>query len=159
VDVFSHLFWTMLAFHGERPFWLWALLGTLPDILTWGPWTVPLIARRRWNEFDLNRVPGWVMGLYGATHNLFTPLALWGAAFAATGQVVTAPLAWLLHVLMDAPTHSRHFLPTPILWPVSDWRFPGVRWGQRWFMAGNIAAMAALMLYLFAIEGVRLKWA
>ncbi len=158
MDVFSHFFWTLILFHGERPFWAWALLGTLPDILTWGPWSVPLVVRRRWKRFDVNAVPGWVMTLYGATHNLLAPLALWGAAFAATGQAFTAPLAWLAHVSMDAPTHSRHFLPTPVLWPLSKWKFPGVRWAQRGFMVGNIAAMAGLLLYLFGVRGDGIRW-
>ena len=50
-------------------------------------------------------------------------------------------LPWLIHILIDIPTHSREFLPTPFLWPVSEWKFPGISWGNRYFMMFNYAAI------------------
>lgn len=32
-------------------------------------------------------------------------------------------LAWLGHIICDIPTHTPEFYPTPIFWPLSDWKF------------------------------------
>ena len=35
-------------------------------------------------------------------------------------------LVWPMHIIVDFFTHSLEFFPTPILWPVSDYRFDGI---------------------------------
>ncbi len=49
---------------------------------------------------------------------------------------------WALHLLMDLPTHSYRFYPTPILWPISEWRFDGIPWSTPWIFAANYIALA-----------------
>lgn len=158
MDFFSHLLWTLLAFRGESPMWLWMVVGTLPDLVTWGPWVVHSVATHRWTKFDVNAIPGYTLRLYDATHSILVAGTAWGAWFILTGQWFTPPLAWLLHLSMDVPTHSRDFLPTPFLWPVSEWKFPGFRWAQRGFMALNYSALVGLAVFFFAIQGHRLRW-
>jgi hypothetical protein len=46
---------------------------------------------------------------------------------------------WLLHILIDIPTHTYKFYPTPVFWPVFGWRFDGISWGTPWFMVMNYA--------------------
>lgn len=49
---------------------------------------------------------------------------------------------WLLHILIDIPTHSYKFYPTPIFWPVWNWKFLyGFSWGVPWFLIANYAAI------------------
>ena len=48
---------------------------------------------------------------------------------------------WLLHILIDIPTHSYRFYPTPFLWPISEWKFNGFSWGVPWFMILNYSAI------------------
>ncbi len=57
---------------------------------------------------------------------------------------------WLLHILVDIPTHSAEFYPTPFLWPLSGFRFDGIPWGVPWFMILNYSAitLAFVILYL-----------
>lgn len=42
---------------------------------------------------------------------------------------------WLLHILIDIPTHSSAFYSTPFLWPISNFRISGIAWSTPWFLA------------------------
>ena len=68
-------------------------------------------------------------------------------AFLLMWFVLKRPLwelsAWGLHVLVDIPTHSFVFFPTPFLWPFSDWKFNGWQW-----MAPTILVPNYVMLFL-----------
>lgn len=58
-------------------------------------------------------------------------------------------LGWGLHILMDIPTHSKTFYPTPFLWPFSEWTFNGFSWGQPWFMIVNYSLIIFLLWWLW----------
>jgi hypothetical protein len=49
---------------------------------------------------------------------------------------------WLLHILVDLFTHSYEFYPTPILWPVSAWRFDGIPWSHALIIGPNYLLLA-----------------
>ncbi|MBI5389515.1 metal-dependent hydrolase [Candidatus Woesearchaeota archaeon] len=56
-------------------------------------------------------------------------------------------LAWLLHILIDIPTHTYRFYPTPALWPISGAMFDGISWGTPWFMVLNYGVLVAVYLF------------
>lgn len=58
-------------------------------------------------------------------------------------------MGWLLHVLIDIPTHSYAFYPTPFLWPLSDVKLGGLSWANPWFMAVNYAAIIIVYIILW----------
>lgn len=58
-------------------------------------------------------------------------------------------LGWLLHILIDIPTHSYDFYPTPFLWPVSEFKIDGISWGVRWFMLLNYSSILLAYTLLF----------
>ncbi|MDO8664161.1 MAG: hypothetical protein Q7K44_01235 [Candidatus Liptonbacteria bacterium] len=53
---------------------------------------------------------------------------------------------WLLHILLDIPTHSYAFYPTPVFWPLGGWKFSGYPWAHPWFIAANYSAIAVAYL-------------
>jgi hypothetical protein len=57
-------------------------------------------------------------------------------------QLVKPLFAWPLHILIDIPTHTSAFFPTPFLWPLSDYRISGVSWTTRWFFLTNVVVLA-----------------
>lgn len=57
---------------------------------------------------------------------------------------------WVLHILIDIPTHSSAFYSTPFLWPISDIKFSGISWGTPWFMALNYFTM--IIVYLLFLR-------
>lgn len=48
---------------------------------------------------------------------------------------------WLLHIIMDIPTHSYAFFPTPVLWPLFGWKFNGFSWATPWFLILNYSLL------------------
>ena len=55
---------------------------------------------------------------------------------------------WLLHILIDIPTHSYQFYPTPLCWPISGWKFNGFSWGNAYFLAVNYFALGVIYFLL-----------
>lgn len=51
-------------------------------------------------------------------------------------------LGWLLHILIDIPSHALSFYPTPFLFPISDYRFPyGISWANTTYMLINYSLL------------------
>lgn len=55
---------------------------------------------------------------------------------------------WMLHILIDIPTHTRRLYPTPFLWPLSDFTIDGISWGRPWFLALNYSSLLIVFLLL-----------
>ncbi len=53
---------------------------------------------------------------------------------------------WLLHILLDIPTHSEKFYPTLFLWPLSNFHFNGSSWGNMKFMIGNYLCLLTVFV-------------
>jgi hypothetical protein len=79
-------------------------------------------------------------------------MVFFGLVFGAVWWIRRSPavamLAWPLHILMDIPTHRAGRYGTPFLWPLTDYRFDGISWGQRWFMILNWSLIGAACLAL-----------
>ena len=61
-------------------------------------------------------------------------------------------LGWGLHILIDIPTHSYQFYPTPLLWPVSSWKFNGFSWTTPWFIIVNYLAILLVYALLYILR-------
>jgi hypothetical protein len=163
MDVISHALWSNLMFKEARtPEQLLAIaLGTAPDLLAFAPMmAVQAIKKQRkqWKKVDENNykeiaasIPNWVYRVYDITHSI----PVWIVGFLTwwylAGSIPWPAFAWLVHILVDIPTHTIDFFPTPFLWPLSKYRFGGISWGERWFMRTNYAALGVmyLLIYLF----------
>ncbi len=91
--------------------------------------------------------------LYDISHSLI----VFGAAFFLAWLVFRRPIwelgGWLLHILIDIPTHSAQFFPTPLFWPISHWKFLyGFSWAAPWFMIANYSAILVAYLVLWKKE-------
>lgn len=165
MDIFAHGLWAAAGAAGAKRKWNIrirplhaAAWGMFPDLFAF---TVPVLLtfRDRWlhpelfpagshrgGHFDL----GWQ--LYQVSHSLIVFGAVFGLAWVLFRRPVLAMLAWLLHVLIDIPTHTYRFFPTPFLWPLSDYRTSGISWGNRWFLIANYSGLAAAYLALWLVR-------
>lgn len=80
--------------------------------------------------------------LYQYSHSL----VIWVLIFMILMLILRRPpwvlVGWALHILIDIPSHSLAFFPTPFLFPISEYRFPyGVAWSNYWFMIVNYSAL------------------
>lgn len=150
MDFFAHIIWSIIIFHKTPYTGLVVFFGVLPDLFSWTIYMFySLFKRKKFRSPNPSDLPNWVHLLYGITHSIFV--------FAWVGLIILIILgyipiffwAWLIHILLDIPTHSRDFLPTPFLWPVSKWKFPGINWGNKWFMIANYTAIIVVGLTIF----------
>lgn len=63
---------------------------------------------------------------------------------------------WLFHILLDVPTHSYAFYPTPVFWPLAGWKFNGYSWGNLWFVIVDYAVITAVYSALWFLNKRRL---
>lgn len=86
--------------------------------------------------------------LYQFSHSIIIFLLIFGVVWFLFKKPQIAMLGWLLHILIDIPSHSLEFFPTPFLFPFSDYVFPyGVRWSTPWFMIVNYSFLLLFFLY------------
>jgi|WetSurMetagenome_2_1015567.scaffolds.fasta_scaffold181981_2 hypothetical protein len=163
MDVISHALWSNLIFkEANTPDQVLAIaLGTAPDLLAFGPMmAVQLIRKQRkqWKKVDesnyqeiASAIPNWVYRIYDVTHSIPVWLVGFLVWWFLAGRIPWPAFAWLIHILVDIPTHTIKFFPTPFLWPFSGYRFGGISWGERWFMRLNYASIAAMYIVIYLL--------
>lgn len=171
MDIFSHGLWAGVAYkavnkRGGRSLSvkLAAFWGMFPDLFAFTAGFVWLF----WNLafWDLSFVSLPHLGgseaaieetlpifrltslLYSISHSAIVFLVIFGVAFLVFRRPIWELGGWLIHILIDIPTHSYQFYPTPFLWPLSDWKFDGFSWGTPWFLILNYSAILIVYLLL-----------
>lgn len=94
--------------------------------------------------------------LYNISHSLFIFFIVFGLVAWYFRRPVWEMGRWLLHILMDIPSHSYAFFPTPFLWPFSDFKVNGIPWGTPAFFWTNYFLIISAYV-LFWILGKRKK--
>jgi hypothetical protein len=135
----------------------WAVWwAAFPDVLAFGP----SVAAGLWLWFagGPNSAPGdghilphvhIGLPLYPAGHSLLVFLLVFGIAAILARRIVIEMLGWLLHILIDIPTHSFSYYATRFLWPVADFRIDGIAWWTPWFWAATYAALVVVYFRLW----------
>ncbi len=154
MDFIAHILWSFIIFHGS-----WDLLriglavffGILPDLAL-----TPIFFKFVFNrdKFDRKRfikqTPDYVFKLYNSTHSIIVFLIFFIPALIIFGEPALLMTAWLIHVLVDIPTHEKNFFGTKFLYPLSDYSINGFSWANKWFLIVNytlIIFFIVLILY------------
>lgn len=131
MDPLTHLVVTT-ALVGWAPAGLLASLGPdLPWYILYPAW---LLGRRGVKAALSTGVwplpPRWVQEVHYAAHSL--PMLALGLIMGRIAGVrrPKAAAGWLLHILVDIPTHSRKRMGTRVFWPLSSWTYDGISWGD-----------------------------
>ncbi|MBI2658330.1 hypothetical protein HYX08_06590 [Candidatus Woesearchaeota archaeon] len=150
MDTLAHGLWSYAIFHKKRYVWLAALFGVLPDILSFGIlFMLNLVNGSFHNGWPtLDSLPGWLFSAYNFTHSLVMFIAVFALVYLISKKWLWPLAAWAIHILIDIPTHSFGFFPTPFLWPLSDYKFDGISWGTPWFMLANYSALTAVFIII-----------
>ncbi len=148
MDILAHYLWTyaIARFARIKKAKTTGLFGILPDLMSFGILVAFLLIM---GQFEFGKphthaIPPYVYHLYDWTHSLVVFGAAMMAVLLITKQLYMPMLGWGIHILIDIPTHSSRFFPTPFLWPFSDFTFGGISWGTPWFMLLNYSALAAV---------------
>lgn len=128
--------------------------GVFPDVLAFGP----MIAAGLWLLLTGSAAPapGRVLPrahigvpLYPIAHSMIVFLAVFALACILKRRIVFSMLGWLLHILIDIPTHSLRYHATRFLWPVSNFRIDGLAWWTPWFWAATYGALAVVYFVMW----------
>lgn len=153
MDIVSHGLWGALAFgrNNRRSFWLAFAIGTAPDLFSFGIlWVAGTLGLSPKPDFSHgtppeSTIPLYVHQLYDVTHSFVVFLAVFALLWLLVKRPVWELGAWGLHIVVDIPTHSFAFFPTPVLWPLFDWKFDGWQWNQSIILIPNFTVL--LLLY------------
>lgn len=131
MDPLSHMVVTGFLID-RRPKTMLACLG--PDLLWYLLYPAWLLSRKgvagalQSGAWPLP--PRWMQEVHYGTHSLLTlALGVW-VLRPADAERKKLVRAWLMHILLDIPTHSRRRMATPIFWPLSRWAFDGLPWAD-----------------------------
>src|ERR1035437_6559909 len=121
--------------------------AAFPDVLAFGP----MVAAGLWLRLAGGPRAGGHgpprghigLPLYPAGHSPIVFLLVFGITTILARQIVLEMFGWLMHILIDIPTHSLDYYATRFLWPVSDYRIDGIAWWTRWFWAATYGALGA----------------
>lgn len=123
--------------------------GTFPDVLAFGP----SFAAGLWLRIAGGLEPASLQGghlphvhlglpLYPIGHSLLAFLLVFGTTAILGRRIIVPLLGWLLHILIDIPTHSFSYYATRFLWPISDYRVDGIAWWTPWFWISTYVGLA-----------------
>ncbi|MBI2658516.1 hypothetical protein HYX05_00225 [Candidatus Woesearchaeota archaeon] len=156
MDIFAHGLWSYAIFHRKKYVWLATFFGLLPDFLSFGIIFVMNLFNGNLQRGppSINSLPEWLFAAYNMTHSLIIFLFAFILIYAFTKKWFWPFAAWGIHILIDIPTHSFRYFPTPFLWPLSDYKFNGTSWSTPWFMVVNYSA---LMIVFIMIAHYRAK--
>lgn len=158
MDVISHGLWGGLGFgRGSRKsFWLAFFFGIAPDLFSFGIFLglafFGLVEHPDWSSGqhpDPAQIPAYVHSVYNVTHSLIVFSIVFGIIWLIRKKSLYALSAWGLHILMDIPTHSNEFFPTPFLWPIADVSVNGIPWSNPIIMVPNLALLIAAYFWFW----------
>lgn len=119
----------------------------MPDMFSFGPFFLMTMLGfadtpfREGGPPPAESIPEFVYSLYNITHSFIIFAVVFAIVWAIFKRPIMEMLAWPLHILVDIPTHSYQFFPTPFLWPVSDIKIDGTPWGEPWIFFPNLALL------------------
>ena len=164
MDIFSHGLWAAAAAQGinlkakkRLSVGKFAAWGVFPDLFAFTvAFGAMVFTGMRFDPHDAEPYGGNGHIVYQLTHTLYNmshSMIVFAAVFGLAWLLFRRPLwemgGWLLHIVMDVPTHSYAFFPTPILWPASGWKFNGISWSQSWFIVADFSALAVTYLIIW----------
>ncbi|MFH1193019.1 MAG: Gmad2 immunoglobulin-like domain-containing protein [Candidatus Jorgensenbacteria bacterium] len=143
-----------------NPWWA-GFWGAFPDVFAFAPLFFWVLARIVTGTFNVNDFVSGTSGnhamfpvsqltgtLYDFSHSGIVFAAVFALAWLIFRRPAWAMGGWLLHILMDIPTHPTSFYPTPFLWPLSDIRLGGISWATPWFLIIDYAILGAVFFFL-----------
>lgn len=126
------------------------MFGILPDILSFGIIFIINLINGNFHRGPppINTLPKWLFGAYNMTHSFVVFIVVFLVIYLITKKWFWPLTAWGIHILIDIPTHSFRYFPTPFLWPLSSYKFGGISWATPWFLILNYSALMIVFLII-----------
>ncbi|MEK6907049.1 MAG: hypothetical protein AABW45_00835 [Nanoarchaeota archaeon] len=153
MDIFAHFFWTYALFHKTKKPYLTAFFGILPDLLSFGLlFMINIFSGKSFftrGPPDPATVPSFITQSYNYTHSLIIFAIILLIIYLLTKKFYIFLLGWPFHILLDIPTHTNRLFPTPFLFPISNYVFNGISWGNPIFIKINYSLLLLTYIFIF----------
>jgi hypothetical protein len=154
MDTLSHALWGYGLFghkpDGRKQFAKTALFfGAMPDLISFGVFLVLRVLQGKWQPGPppLETIPDWLYLNYSIGHSFIVSFTVIGLVAIKYKRLAFAMLAWPFHIVLDFPFHSFKYFPTPIFWPLSDYKINGISWSHWYIWWPNVILLLFLLLY------------
>ncbi len=151
MDTLSHALWGKGLFGYRKYRWFSFLFGVIPDLLSFGLYFLFNLLINpspiKFGKPELSEIPEWVFMLYDFSHSLIIATLFILIVYKINKDFCFPMLAWPFHIVLDFFTHSVQYFPTPILWPISDYRFDGIPWSNKYVMLVNVVGIFLVFVY------------
>jgi hypothetical protein len=174
MDVFSHWLWGVLITRKHVNWKVAGPMSVLPDLLAFVPSFIYSLAYgiQRPSVDDTtvtSDFPAIAWDTYQYTHSAVVVtvgvLITWWVFARFSGSRLESQFAeqhrskplmlafllwlpWYSNILLDIPTHTLQFFPTPVFYPLSDYGFDGTRWSNPIILLPNVLLLAGLWFYV-----------
>jgi membrane-bound metal-dependent hydrolase YbcI (DUF457 family) len=151
MDTISHALWGKGLFGYRKYRWYALLFGAIPDLFSFGIYFLFKLITNPTNlklgKPSIDEIPNWVFNLYDFSHSILVALLFIGIISRINKDFCFPMLAWPLHIIIDFFTHSVQYFPTPIFWPISNYRFDGIPWSNPIIWFSNIFLIILIFIY------------
>ncbi len=151
MDTLSHTLWGygLFGYRHKRYAMLAAFFGAMPDLISFGAFIVFNIIQGTWQpgKPPLEIIPDWLTTNYTFGHSFVVSLTIIGLVALWRKPIAFAMLAWPFHIVLDFPFHSFEYFPTPLFWPISDFKIDGIPWTNWYIWFPNVAGIMLLFYY------------
>ena len=174
MDVFSHWLWGVLITRKHVNWKVAGPMSVLPDLLAFVPSfvysTMHGLERPTVDDTTVTSdFPAIAWDMYRYTHSAVVVtvgvLITWWLFTRFSGSRLESQFAeqhrskpllmafllwlpWYSNILLDIPTHTLQFFPTPVFHPISDYGFDGTRWSDPVILVPNVILLAGLWFYV-----------
>jgi hypothetical protein len=151
MDTLSHALWGygLFGYKYKRYAALAAFFGAMPDLISFGAFIVLNVIQGTWQpgKPPLETIPHWLFLNYSIGHSFVVSLTIIGLIALWRKPIAFAMLAWPFHIVLDFPFHSFEYFPTPIFWPISDFKIDGIPWSHWYIWFPNVAGIILLFYF------------
>ena len=167
MDIISHTLWgwiySKFANNNIKKKWntKWTILcSILPDLISFIPLTIWIITSLFLGTLTFQKMSGihpfddqTIINsitniLYSITHSLLIFLAVFFICWIIFKRPIFELTGWLVHILIDIPSHSIKFFATPLLWPLSNITYDGIAWANPIFLILNFSSIIICFILL-----------
>jgi hypothetical protein len=171
MDIISHALWSGALFKSinlkikkrKFNFWLAAFFGVFPDVFAF---VIPgiifffiIIFQEGFNFINLPIIiqsPPYsdiIYMLYNISHSLIIFSVVFLIIYLIFKKPIWIMFGWLLHILIDIPTHLIGHFPTPFLWPISNFKINGlIYWREPAFMILDVVLLIIVYWIILSKE-------
>jgi hypothetical protein len=94
----------------------------------------------------LGDLPDYANRIYAYTHSLILAALLFLFLFVAYKPISLYILPWIIHILVDIPSHDKKNLPTPFLYPISEFKVNTHPLIMKWFPIANYSLIIIVLI-------------